>query len=88
MQQLQTHNCLDTNQYGFKNQYSTIHALITIIEKIKYALDKRKITCGVLVYLQKVFGTVDHSILISKLEHYGIHEILLNWFKSYLTKRR
>ena len=36
--------------------------------------------------LQKAFETVDHQILISKFEHYRIHGILLNWFKSYLIK--
>ena len=81
-------NCLYTHQYGFRNQHLTIHALITIIEKIKHALDYGKITCGVLQDLQKVFDTVDHQILISKLKHYGIRGFPLNWFKSFLTKRR
>ena len=38
--------------------------------------------------LQKAFDTVDHQILISKLKHYGIRGFPLNWFKSFLTKRR
>ena len=38
--------------------------------------------------LQKVFDTVDHQILISKLKHYGIRGFPLNWFKRFLTKRR
>ena len=71
-------NCLYTHQYGFRNQRSTIHVLITIIEIIRLALDNGKITCGVFLDLQKAFDTVDHQILISKLEHYGIHGIPLN----------
>ena len=58
-----------------------------MIEKIKHALDDSKITCGILLDLQKAFDTVDHQVLISKLEHYWICGIPLNWFKSYLNKR-
>ena len=42
-------------------------------------MDNGKITCGIFL---------DHQILISRLEHFGIGRILLNWFKSYLTKSR
>ena len=58
-----------------------------MIEKIRHALDNGKITWGVFLDLQKAFDTVDHQILISKLEHYGACGIPLNLFKSYLTKR-
>ena len=57
-----------------------------ITEKIRDNLDNGKITCRVFLDLQKAFDTVDHQILISKLEHYGICGILLKWFESYLTK--
>ena len=85
---LEINNCLYTHQYGFRNQHWTIHALITITGKIRHAMDNGKITCGVILDLQKTFDTVNPQILISKLEHYGIRGILSNWFKNYLTMRR
>ena len=44
--------------------------------------------CGVFINLQKVFDTVDHKILLSKINHYGIKGIPYEWFKSYLTNRQ
>ena len=75
-------------QYGFRPKYSTNHALIDITEKIREALDKNKIAAGVFVDFQKAFDTVNHKILIKKLEHYGIRGTLNKWFESYLTNRK
>ena len=63
------------------------HALIEITETIRQALDNKKYVCGVFVDLQKAFDTVNHDILISKLDHYGIRGTANNWFSSYLKNR-
>ena len=59
-------------QFGFRQQYFTSHALINITENMIKALVDRSKGCGVFVDLQKAFDTVDHKILLAKLNHYEI----------------
>ncbi len=79
--------CLYSLQFGFRKKHSTNHALIEITETIRQALDDKKMACGVFVDLQKAFDTVNHDILIAKLEHYGIRGTANKWFSSYLNNR-
>ena len=71
-------------QFGFR-QYSTSHALINITENIRKALDDGNIGCGVFVDLQKAFDTVDHQILLAKLNNYGICGVSNDCFMLYLS---
>ena len=81
-------NCLTELQFGFRANHSTSHALVSITEKIREALDTGHFACGIFIDLQKAFDTVDHGILVSKLEYYGARGITKNWFSSYLHNRK
>ena len=84
---LDSHNLIYSRQFGFRKSHSTLHTLTVIVERIRKCLDNGELACGVFVDLQKAFDTVDHQILISKLDHYGIRGPCKNWFKSYLSDR-
>ena len=75
-------------QFGFRTNHSTSHALIDITEYIYNALDKESFVFGIYIILRKAFDTVNHYILIKKLDHYGIRGITLDWFRSYLKHRK
>ena len=56
-------------QFGFQENPSIDHALISMTETIRRSLDNKKYGCGVFIDLQKAFDTVSHTVLLSKLEH-------------------
>ena len=61
-------------------------AVLSLVESIQNAIDQHKTTIGVYLDLSKAFDTVNHNILISKLEHYGIRGVPLQWFKNYVSR--
>ena len=75
-------------QFGFRHKYSTTHALIHLVDKIRHEIDKGNYACGIFVDFQKVFDTVDHHILLKKLEYYGVRGISNKWFASCLSNRK
>ena len=83
---LETNNLINSLQFGFRQKHSTSHALINLNDKIREQLDKGNFACSIFVDFQKAFDTVDHLILIQKL-NYGIRGIANNRFSSYLQDR-
>ena len=75
------------NQYGFKKQHSTEHAVLEAVDRISSGLDSEHTPIAVYLDLSKAFDTLNHNILISKLKYYGFNENSLDWFKSYLSNR-
>ena len=72
-------------QFGFQASNSTEHAVIELISQILDAFNENKYALGIFIDLSKVFDTVDHNILLKKLDMYGIKGKNLKWFHSYLT---
>ena len=85
---LEENNILFKKQFSFRKNNSTVYALIEITEKIKKSIDSGLYGCGIFIDLRKAFDTVNHDILLMKLQHYGIRSNMLSWFKSYLTDRK
>ena len=82
-------NILYHNQFGFRRGHSTSHALVHLINNIASAIDHNEATAGVfLTYRSEAFDTLNHEILFSKLEHYGIRGLALKWIKSYFLHRK
>ena len=85
---LETNNCIYKLQFGFRAKHSTNHAILSITQKIQEAINNDKLAIGIFIDLQKAFDTVNHSILLEKLNHYGVKGIANKWFESYLNNRK
>ena len=67
---------------------STSHAFMNLVEEITSSIYAKKISIGVFIDIKKSFDTVNHTLLIDKLEYYGIRGIAQEWLKSYLKDRK
>ncbi|XP_037548511.1 uncharacterized protein LOC119425058 [Nematolebias whitei] len=85
---LNDHNLLEQFQSGFKTHHSTESALLKVFNDILLATDSGDCVVLMLLDLTAAFDTVDHHILLSRLENWvGIQGPALQWFRSYLTER-
>ena len=81
-------NRLLTNcQSGFRGLHSTVTALLDTTNEWAYNIDNVNVNAVMFLDLKKAFDTVDHEILLSKLNAYGIKGIAGSWFRSYLNER-
>ena len=85
---LTKYKLLFKEQFGFRNNHSTSHALISLIDLIKKYLDNDFFVCGVFIDLQKEFDTVKHEILRVKLGFHSISGLANSRLKSFLENRK
>lgn len=84
---LDKYRVLSINQFGFREGYSTMHAILRYTNKVYELLDKKQYVIGVFFDLAKAFNTISHSILLQKMSNIGIRGDTLRLFNSYLKDR-
>ena len=79
---------LYNHQYGFRKGLSTDLALVAVIDDILNKLEKKDDVVGIYMDLSKAFDTLDHTVLLCKLQFYGLRGPVYEWIKNYLCDRK
>ena len=80
-------NLLTQHQYGFRKNHSTEFAAMELIDRVANLLELGKIPFNLYIDLSKAFDVLNHDILLSKLEFYGLNELTIKLIKNYLSNR-
>ena len=81
---LENNNLLSDSQYAYRKARSTELAALKLVKRVLENFDRNEITIAVFLDLTRAFDCVNHEILCAKLDHYGIKNNAMYWFKSYL----
>ena len=74
-------------QFGFRVGHGTHMAILKLLDNIIDTLDRGDYTATIFLDFSKAFDTVNHQILLQKLNHYGIRGTANIWIESYLSNR-
>uniref|UniRef100_A0A672HNL4 Reverse transcriptase domain-containing protein n=1 Tax=Salarias fasciatus TaxID=181472 RepID=A0A672HNL4_SALFA len=85
---IEKHQLLMDCQYGFRTNQSTSMALMELVEELTSSIDNKKYAVEIFIDLKKAFDTIDHGILLHKLERMGIRGVGYNWLSSYIGNRQ
>ena len=84
---LMANNLLSNNQFGFRKLHSTSTALVSATNEWLVNMDRGFLNLAVFIDLKKAFDTIDHQILLRKLQLYGVQGNSLNLLQSYMSNR-
>ena len=84
---IESNDILCSQQYGFRENHSTTYLMLDIIDEIYNSKSNGQIPAIIFLDIKKAFDTVNHDILIEKLNHYGISGTVILWFINYLSGR-
>ena len=76
------------SQYGFRPNHSTEQATLELTDRVTSAMDNNDVPISIFLDLSKAFDTMDHAILLTKLEHYGVEGTPMQLLKNYLTNSK
>ena len=85
---LEENNALSDNQFGFRKQRSTSHAVSQVLNQIYTNINRSTVTCAIYLDFSKAFNSVQHPTLLEKLKQANLGTTTLSWVASYLEGRK
>jgi len=84
---LNNYKILAEEQFGFRSNFTTNNAIYKLVNETLNALNSKLMVGGIFFDLEKDFDCLNHNILLSKLQFYGVNGKAKSWIESYLNNR-